>query len=314
MRRFRDVHDLDDPVVAELAGMLRAVGDLDPPLGAEIRVRAALSRRGAPRSWWPRAVVLLLVVAIPAAVVGVNLLIRIPPQTALPAADRSTPAAAHDRAYPVTKVSPVAPVSPAPAQDAPSPGVARAVPAPSTPDVDRSPARRAAPDEPSTRSGPAGRRTETHPNEYSRPVARSTETPVESPVELPRLATRAPDESHADPTSIRSDEANLVHGAMRALRRDHDPRAAIRQLAAYHRRFPTGDLTEEALALSIEAFVALDDREALALANEYLRRFPDGRFRDQAERAQHRFLGSRDTPPPPGSIHPSRTPQVRPSP
>src|SRR5678816_862038 len=213
MRRFRDVHDLDDPVVAELAGMLRAVADLDPPLGAEVRVRAALSRRGAPRpSWWPRAVVmLLLVVAIPAAVVGVNLLIRLPPQTAVPAADRSTPAAAHDRAYPVTKVSPMAPVSPAPEQDAPSPGVAHAVPAPSTLEVDRSPARRAAPDEPSTRSSPAGRRTETHPNEYSRPVTRSPETPVESPVELPRLATRAPDENHADPTSIRSDEANLVH-------------------------------------------------------------------------------------------------------
>jgi hypothetical protein len=131
---------------------------------------------------------------------------------------------------------------------------------------------------------------------------------------LPGLATRAPDEARVDPTSIRSDEANLVHGAMRALRRDHDPRAAIRQLAAYHRRFPTGDLTEEALALSIEAFVALDDRQALALANEYLRRFPDGRFRDQAERAHHRFLGSRDTSPPAGPIHPSQTPQVRPAP
>lgn len=315
MRRFRDVHDVDDPVVAELAGMLQAVGDLDPPLGAEARVRAALSRRGAPRpSWLRTVVVLLLVVAIPVAVAGVNLLIRMPPQAAGPAADRGTPAAAHDRADPMTKVSPVAPVSPARAQDAPSPGVARAVPAPSTPEVDRSPARRAASDETTTRRTPAVRQTETHPNEYSKSVTRSTATPVESPVELPRLATRAPDENRADPMSIRSDEANLVHGAMRALRRDHDPQAAIRQLAAYHRRFPTGDLTEEALALSIEAFVALDDREALALANEYLRRFPDGRFRDQAERAQHRFLGSHDAPPPPGSIHPSRAPQVRPAP
>jgi len=188
------------------------------------------------------------------------------------------------------------------------------IPAPSTPDVDRSPARRAAPDEPPTPSTPAGRPTETNPSKYSKPVIRSTETPVEPPVELPRLATRAPYEDRVDPTSIRSDEANLVHGAMRALRRDHDPRAAIRQLATYHRRFPTGDLTEEALALSIEAFVALDDREALALANEYLRRFPDGRFRDQAERAQHRFLGSPDTLPLSGSTHPSRAPQVRPAP
>ena len=77
------------------------------------------------------------------------------------------------------------------------------------------------------------------------------------------------------------------------LRRDHDVPSAIRQLEAYRRRFPVGELAEEVLALAIEAFAALDDAAARSLADEYLRRFPGGRFSDQAERAQRRFRDPR---------------------
>jgi hypothetical protein len=42
---------------------------------------------------------------------------------------------------------------------------------------------------------------------------------------------------------------------------------------------------EEALALSIEAAVARGDESARSFAAQYLKRYPGGRFRDQAERA-----------------------------
>jgi len=77
--------------------------------------------------------------------------------------------------------------------------------------------------------------------------------------------------------------------ALCALHRDHDVQAAIRQLEAYHLRFPSGDLAEEALALTIEALSAFDDRAAQTFADEYRRRFPRGRFREEVQRAQQRF-------------------------
>jgi hypothetical protein len=43
-------------------------------------------------------------------------------------------------------------------------------------------------------------------------------------------------------------------------------------------------LQEEALALSIEAAAGLGDDEARSLAVLYLRRYPNGRFRAQAQR------------------------------
>jgi hypothetical protein len=41
--------------------------------------------------------------------------------------------------------------------------------------------------------------------------------------------------------------------------------------------------------LSIEARAALDDAAARGLAEQYLQRFPHGRFRALAERAKRRF-------------------------
>jgi hypothetical protein len=43
-------------------------------------------------------------------------------------------------------------------------------------------------------------------------------------------------------------------------------------------------LQEEALALSIEAAAALGDEEARRLSASYLQRYPQGRFRAQAQR------------------------------
>jgi hypothetical protein len=48
MRRLRDLLDSEDPAVAELARLVRAVGDLDPPSGVQDRVRRAVTRHGLP--------------------------------------------------------------------------------------------------------------------------------------------------------------------------------------------------------------------------------------------------------------------------
>jgi hypothetical protein len=75
------------------------------------------------------------------------------------------------------------------------------------------------------------------------------------------------------------EEAVLVMAALRALRREHNPAQAGALLQAYLARFPKGVLTEEALALGIEAAVARQDgRVATVLSNQYLGRFPAGHF------------------------------------
>ena len=83
--------------------------------------------------------------------------------------------------------------------------------------------------------------------------------------------------------------ALLVVDATRALHTDHDPAVARSLLDEYLRRYPHGDLAEEALALSIEAATLQDDPAAGVLARTYLKRFSSGRFREIATRAADRF-------------------------
>ncbi len=84
-------------------------------------------------------------------------------------------------------------------------------------------------------------------------------------------------------------EKVLVFDAMRALRREGHPERAAKLLDEYLRRYPSGSLAEEALALSIEASTALGDPKVKALADRYLAHYPAGRFRAAAERARARF-------------------------
>src|SRR6185436_19247238 len=117
------------------------------------------------------------------------------------------------------------------------------------------------------------------------PVEDMTVTPTDSPAahaqEAPTLESTLSTGMRPEVSPAGAEEATLVVGALRALRRDHHVPSAIRQLEAYRRRFPVGELAEEVLALAIEAFAALDDAAARSLADEYLRRFPGGRFSDQ---------------------------------
>jgi len=59
-------------------------------------------------------------------------------------------------------------------------------------------------------------------------------------------------------------------------------------LAACLRTYPDGALSEEALALSIEASADQHDPRAATFAEQYLREYPHGRFRRAAGQALER--------------------------
>jgi hypothetical protein len=75
-----------------------------------------------------------------------------------------------------------------------------------------------------------------------------------------------------------SDDPLTVTEAIRALRTDHDTARAERLLADYLTRNPRGLLSEEALALSIEADANEHDPRVIANARRYLARFPHGKY------------------------------------
>jgi outer membrane protein assembly factor BamD (BamD/ComL family) len=92
--------------------------------------------------------------------------------------------------------------------------------------------------------------------------------------------------SEARMAAAPSEEAALVLSALRALRRGHDPVQAGALLDQYLARFSRGVLGEEALALGMEAALDRNDTTAAArLADQYMRRYPAGRFTDLARRA-----------------------------
>lgn len=79
-------------------------------------------------------------------------------------------------------------------------------------------------------------------------------------------------------------DAELLVEAMRA-RSSGDARRVSELVDEYRARHPQGALQEEALILSIESAAVRGAPNTSALAREYLRRFPGGRFAPQAGRA-----------------------------
>jgi len=80
-------------------------------------------------------------------------------------------------------------------------------------------------------------------------------------------------------------DSELVHRAVKALRRDGNPRLAARLLDEDRVRNPSGPLAEEALSLRIEAAIELGEPRARSLAQQYVARYPDGRYLAIARRA-----------------------------
>jgi hypothetical protein len=143
-------------------------------------------------------------------------------------------------------------------------------------------------------TGPAGRAARpTTPSIGTTPdstdgalVASPAPEPMQKdPAPLPRPAkTRIALPGAAAGTAAPAPGAALMIEAMQA-RRSGDMARAARLLSEYRSKYPDGDLQEEALALSIEAAVARGDESARSFAAQYLKRYPGGRFHDQAERA-----------------------------
>jgi hypothetical protein len=104
--------------------------------------------------------------------------------------------------------------------------------------------------------------------------ARQTQREVEPVAEL-----------QADEPAPVSHDSALVHRAVRALRREHNPRLAARLLQEHRLAYPDSPLAEEVLSLRIEAAVALSDARAGALAREYVTRYPHGRYAHVARQA-----------------------------
>ena len=289
--RLRDLGEVEDPALAELARLVRAAADLEPSPGAQQRVRARLAEPRRRRMRWPQRVLVLvlLVVVMPVVLAAVGQLVGPAPRPAV-----------------IQRVDDTTSVNPRPVRSLPSstppelpsgpPPELPSSPPPELPSSERAhgpelqpPAahdRRAAPEvqvRPERATAPA-RAPASGEQDVARsaappdPIARDTASPEIAPEvarsELP----------HAEPA-----EAARVLRAFQLLRRDHDPRGALRELDGYRARFPDGDLAEESLALSIEARVELGDGAARSLAEQYLRRFPRGRFRALAEQAERRF-------------------------
>jgi hypothetical protein len=98
-----------------------------------------------------------------------------------------------------------------------------------------------------------------------------------------RLIVATPQLTHEEEADNR--ESMLLVEAGERLRRRHDAAGARDLVASYLQRFPDGILVEEAFAIALEAAAVEPDADRdRRTANEYLRRFPQGRFRDVADR------------------------------
>jgi hypothetical protein len=278
----RLIEQSSDAVSMKAAVMIRGAAIGEPSVAVEKRVRAQLlyrSRRPAPARLRPAFVGCLLIGSVACAAIAVHEW-RERASASHASVVVSARAAAPSQSAPVMAV-PLAPRSAASGASATQHGAAS---------VGSTPHRRVA--------TPVGRPSliTTAPVETSEPtadVAAPTPDTAAVPIAIPASpvvpAPSAPPVVATPSAPEPSAEALLVLQGARALRRDRAPARASALLEDYLRRYPHGDLVEEALALAVQARAQQDDARAAALARQYLVHFPKGRFRDEAQAAVRRF-------------------------
>jgi hypothetical protein len=266
MKRLRD-SEPKSPLIEQAHAMIDAVPPLPESRERMLRVRRELDRprgllAGVRRA--PALAFAALVALFGASAFAAVRYIAARPERA-PAGQAQAGSAAFKRAHGGAKHGAQAPApQPTSVPVAPSPRPATAAPA------------EALPIEPAAASAHGGAGSS----------ARSA-AHVAAPRVEPRARAGEPDRAHAAdgeharPTS----DSELVHSAVKALRRDGDPALAARLLDENRKRYPDGPLAEEALSLQIEAALALHDPRARAFAREYVARYPSGRYLSIAQRA-----------------------------
>lgn len=109
---------------------------------------------------------------------------------------------------------------------------------------------------------------------------------TEAPRRQPKAA--AAPRNHTSPhqrANVASEDPTRVAEALLALRKEGDAKRAQVLLSEYMRKNPSGALSEEALALAIEAAHLRRDPKAQQFARRYLARYPNGRHTALARRA-----------------------------
>jgi hypothetical protein len=109
--------------------------------------------------------------------------------------------------------------------------------------------------------------------------------PLKRPSTMSVRSTARPAQTARPHDAPAVEDPAYVGEALRVLRTDRDPARALRLLDKYLKAYPQGMLSEEALALSIEAAMDLGSPNAVAFARRYLKEYPNGRFRDAANQA-----------------------------
>jgi hypothetical protein len=133
--------------------------------------------------------------------------------------------------------------------------------------------------------------TQLHARTFPANQAETAEAPSDGPALAERAASANPPAgpSHAEPGArprrASAEDVTRVVEAIQALRMDSDPSRAQGLLDDYLKAHPHGVLSADALALSIEAASAQHDPRAADYARRYLAEFPQGKYRDLAERA-----------------------------
>ncbi|HEY1815996.1 MAG TPA: hypothetical protein VGG74_26790 [Kofleriaceae bacterium] len=271
----------DEPGASLVAAAAAGVGE--PDRGAKARVQAQLDAHEVKRLVSPRWIAVVGLVAGTAA--AASLLVRAPASRPKPVLEP------HPTPTVVATPKPIAPqslVSIAPAPLAPpTPTVEVAAP-PAIPRNVAAPPHRIAAPAPAAIAPTPQPEVEAPPTPTPTPSETPTPTP-ESPTPTPEAPAISSSPAYSPRLAFNAADSTLVVSATRAIAA-HDDRGAIELLDAYLARSPDGDLIEESLALEIEARSHLGDASAASFAERYLARFPTGRFRTTALRANARFV------------------------